>query len=819
MMKKKYRKLLSFLTAVCCLAGSSGAAYASGGAVPRVVFENESDGRSDLNIGKEVENAEGCTADAEDRFTFTLTLSRNGGTLEEEQAYVLCDLTGKPLSNTGALMTQGGGKFTLKAGQMARFSDIPAGTDYVIHETPKDGYAQVNPPGGGDEISSKEGRTQTVIFRNLYDPGGRGEARLEIEKTFAFPNGYEAPQTPDFTFLLKLDGRPAAGLPYQIRDNGTGQITGSGTAGPDGAFVLKGGKTAVFSGKDAAGVPYIAEGMDYEVQEIGLPSGWRLTGGQQPLRKGGVNGTTVERFHNSQAAFVVTKRMEDFSTPDVDFRFELRRADSGLWPGADYYLYDAQKRLVRSAQTDETDAGGTAGEPDISPAPAGNASSASWLHHTREDGSFTLKPGQTAVFVGIAPGTGYSVSETADPRYVQVQPPKTEGYTGQEVAESIRTLPFVNQEAQYSRLLTVTKNVVNRKGDASDTEGGDRFRFILRDADGNPVEHALYRILAGGSERTCYTGPSGEAGPDGDGQEVLRPGELILRANETARFENLPAGVWQVQEIDLPAGYALAAQDASSGSGGDSGGERTGEAAAVRTSADAGQTEGAPRGAGASGADLTAADTRTAVLEEQGHATLTFTNDYWSDRADLQLVKVNPSGGPLADASFRLWRAQTDAEGRETRTEAGTGTTDREGRLTFGAPLAAGTWYVEETGAPLGYQVMEGRIKITVEERAGGPPQVTVYDAQGTALAEGADFAEDHSAKYTLRRQEHARDCLALTVRDEYLYDLPKTGGSGTVPYTTAGTLLMASAAYLYIRRRRTAALPVPQKATGNHVR
>ena len=156
MMKKKYRKLLSFLTAVCCLAGSPGAVYASGGAAPRVVFENESDGRSDLNIGKEVENAEGCTADAEDRFTFTLTLSRNGETLEEEQAYVLCDLSGKPLSNAGALMTQSGGRFTLKAGQMARFPDISAGTDYVIHETPKDGYTQVDPAGGGDDTEFRQ---------------------------------------------------------------------------------------------------------------------------------------------------------------------------------------------------------------------------------------------------------------------------------------------------------------------------------------------------------------------------------------------------------------------------------------------------------------------------------------------------------------------------------------------------------------------------------------------------------------------------------------------------------------------------------------
>ena len=789
-MKKIYKTLLSFLTVICCLAGSLGPVHASGsGAVPRVVFENESDGKADLYIGKEVVNSEGCTADPGDRFTFTLTLSRGGAELTEEQPYRLCDLSGRELSKEelgaeqNAFFTQGG-RFTLKAGQMARFSGISPGTDYVIREISRDGYTQIFPAGGDPVSGSKEYKTETFVFRNLYNPGGSGAAKLKVSKTVAFPDGYEVPKTPDFTFVLKLGKTPAAGLPYKVTDSQTGRETGNGTTGEDGTFTLKGGQTAVFEGADENGVPYIQDGMDYEVTETGLPSGWRIAGDGETSKKGGINGTTLVSFHNSEASFAVTKRLEDYTTPDVDFRFELKKADGSLWAGVNYYLYDAQKNLVPAVPgtPDAAEQPEASGQPvsetpgsgqsdvflpenvdlpaaketaDVSP-DAGEADSAagtaSLYHTTAADGTFTLKPGQTAVFAGIEPGTVYSVSEIGNPEYIQTLPLATEGYTNQVAETSVRTLPFVNKKAEYSRLLTVTKEVVNQKGDASLTPGGDVFHFILKDKDGNPVERALYSVLVGSSEFTYYTGASNASDPESG---KLRPGEFTLKANETARFQNLAPGDYTIEEKDLPPGYQI-------------------------------KEEGK--------------ETQTLTLNSQGLAAFTFQNSYRSDKADLQLLKTNPSGEPLEGVEFRLVKL---GEG-ETEEVIGTAVTDEKGSLTFDQPLTEGTFRLTETRTVMGYQLPAGSFTIKIERDEKGLPKApVVMDAEGKILTSGEDFGEGSLLKYTFTEGDQARDVLTLTVKNEYLYSLPKTGGTGTGPYTLAGILLMLTAVFLYIRRRR----------------
>lgn len=750
-MKKTYKKLLSFLTVICCLAGSLSPVHASGsGAVPRVVFENESDGRVDLYIGKEVVNSEGCMADPDDRFTFTLALSRGGAELTEEQSYRLCDLSGRELTKEelgaeqNAFFTQGG-RFTLKAGQMARFSGISPGTGYVIREISKDGYTQIFPAGGDPVSGTKEYKTETFVFRNLYNPGGGGAAKLEVSKTVAFPDGYEVPQTPDFTFELKLEKKPAAGLPYKVIDSQTGREAGSRTTGEDGTFTLKGGQTAVFEGEDENGVPYIQDGMDYEVTETALPPGWRIAGDGETSKKGGINGTTLVSFHNSEASFAVTKRLEDYTTPDVDFRFELKKADGSLWAGVNYYLYDAQKNLVPAVP--ETPA--FAEQPEADSA----AGTVSLYHTTAADGTFTLKPGQTAVFAGIEPGTVYSVNEIGNPEYIQTLPLATEGYTNQVAEVSVRTLPFVNKKAEYSRLLTVTKEVVNQKGDASMTPGGDVFHFILKDKDGKPVEHALYHVLVGSSEFTYYTGASSTS-DSGDGK--LRPGEFTLKANETARFQNLSPGDYTVEEIDLPPGYQI--------------GEESKE-------------------------------TQTLTLSSQGLAAFTFQNCYQSDKVDLQLLKTNPSGEPLAGAEFRLSKL---GEG-DSEEVIGTVVTDEKGSLSFDQPLSEGTWRLTETKTPMGYQLPAGFFTIKIERDENGLPKApVVMDAKNNILVSGEDFKEGSPVKYTFTEGDQTRDVLTLTVKNEYLYSLPKTGGTGTGPYTLAGSLLLLAAAFLYIRRRKT---------------
>lgn len=809
-MKKTYKKLLSFLTVVCCLAGSLGTVHASGsGEVPRVVFENESDGSAALYVGKEVVDAEGRTIDpgSSVNFTFTLTLSSGGVTSDQRQTYVLCDLNGKEFTReelkelfgqdvaANSFYTQNG-RFSLKAGQMARFSGISVGTDYEIRELPAAGYTQVEPAGGAAKVGSKENKNETVVFKNRTDTGGGGEAKLEISKTISFPDGYEVPETPDFRFQLLLSKAPAAGLPYTVKDSRTNEAKRTSVTEEDGVFTLKGGETAVFEGKDANGVAYIPDQTDYEVSEIDLPPGWQASDAG-PL-KGAVNGATYLNFHNSEAAFAVTKRMEDFSTPDVEFRFELKKVDGVLWPGAEYYYYDRNKNLIVQQDGSKT-------------------------HTTEPDGTFVLKPGETAVFVKIPQGTVYSVNEVGNPEYIQTQPLKTEGYTDLKVESSVRTLPFVNKKAEYKSLLTVTKKVVNKKGDASETAGEDVFRFILRKLDNSGsaavMADEVYSVQVGSSTNTYRTGTDGA---------------FTLKANETARFENLLPGTYQVEETRLDGlpGYQFDSvtvinSDTLSGTQSQSGSVTVLGGASASLSAASVDLNGESASGGASaqtgsddGYDITDSDSSEAgttipPAESKAEGTLgtsgligfVFTNTYWSEKADLQIVKTSPSGDALEGAEFRLLKAETDTEGRETTVLAGTGISDADGNISFDVPLTEGTWYIEETKVPVGYQVMSSRLKIVIGRDANGlpaAPVVTIENDTGTSTLEnGKDFVDGSPAKYAFTEGDQTRDQLTLTIKNEYLYSLPKTGGTGTLPYTLAGITLLIAAAFLYIRRRR----------------
>jgi len=92
-----------------------------------------------------------------------------------------------------------------------------------------------------------------------------------------------------------------------------------------------------------------------------------------------------------------------------------------------------------------------------------------------------------------------------------------------------------------------------------------------------------------------------------------------------------------------------------------------------------------------------------------------------------------------------------------------TGTTDSNGQLTF-AEVDYGTYYIVETKAPDGYSLPSNPIEVVVD---GDNQNVTV---------EVNNYKSD--------------------------WHLPRTGGIGTVPFTIVGLLIMASAVYLYVRRR-----------------
>lgn len=892
-MKPFYKKILSFLTIICCVAGSLGTVRASGSeGVPRAVFKNEQKDLPDLYIGKTVVSPEGYTAPAGDAFTFLLTLN---GASAGSRSYVLCDLDGTELTKDQVNKILGlnkeqnsfqtiNGTFTLRDGLMAKFTGVGVGTEYDVSELlPEDAlYEQTFPEGGASAHGFMTAGGEEIVFTNTYTPRSQeGRAVLEVKKTIAFPEGLTAPQTPDFTFTLTVAGELYKDKAYTVRD-ALGNSVRTGTTSGTGTFTLQGGQTAVFAGDD------LEAGLDYAVTEQ-APAGWHT------VSTSGTSGSLVApvtraSFHNSEVSFAVTKEVQGTNTrPGQLFTFQLAREDGSLWSGAEYYLYDPRGNLlsednavpapadpsgpdaptgltppaggniaaaaeaasdatasvggdiaaaVEAASDATVSAGGditasavTASEDssdsavptdsdgngsipaatavtsdaaaaaeqsgadgtDAAAAPAADGADAAApapavKQHTRDDGTFTLKAGQCAVFTGLARDTHYSVSEVGNPDYIQVQPSQLEGYTDRIVQDSpLVILPFKNKEAPVVPTLAVTKVVENKKGDAFDPQ--EQFHFILRtkgtDGEWTTVNRASYIVTVGSDQFNGATGP--------DATKGLEPGEFTLRANETARFTTLLRGEYQVEEIgldDKPAYQFGSVTVTQSGAGTAARAADTGAPAPLSDEPDVG-------GSASSGSTTTipgaARHIAEGTLGVSGTTGFVFTNHYWSEKTDLQILKTNPSGEALEGAEFNLLKAETDSEGKETGTPSNvaTGTSGADGKIIFDVPLTEGIWYVQEAKAPNGYHTLEGTLKLAVtDDIINHVPQVELTGGKAG------------QATFEIVTADNTRNQIVLTIKDEYAYSLPSTGGTGTAPYTLAGFVLLTAAVFLYIRKK-----------------
>ena len=129
-------------------------------------------------------------------------------------------------------------------------------------------------------------------------------------------------------------------------------------------------------------------------------------------------------------------------------------------------------------------------------------------------------------------------------------------------------------------------------------------------------------------------------------------------------------------------------------------------------------------------------------------------------------VDGNNTTKPLPNATFKL-TSKNDAEFVKTLT---TGT---DGTVTF-TGLKAGTYYVEETVAPAGYNINSKKFEITIS-------------TQGIVTG---DNVKDNK----------------LVVSD-FPLSVPQTGGAGTVMFTVGGIALIACAGILFfvvMRKKKT---------------
>ena len=486
------------------LSGSSFSSY--------ITFYNAKNQETSLFVKKTVESTGPEQAPEDDEFLFTLTLNDAPA---RDLMYTLFDKDGRKIYNyeSGqttvedktqfeiALKTDRYGRFTLKAGQTARFDGLRPGDAYKVTEEPQEPYIQEYPAAGGSISGTMTNDGASAVFKNLYPSGEPG--KIVVRKTVSYPANYEIPETPDFKFEITVDGKKLANYEYVVKSISTGDTLSTETTNADGTFTLKGDTYAEFSN--------IPTDVDYEVREIideeAAEAGWRVSGEDYYEGATTSSGTTLS-FNNVLASFGVSKEMLGGIAADAPFQFQVLNGQGKPFGSSlSYYLYDQTLQLV-----DED------------------------LHKTGTDGTFTLEAGQRAIFVGLEYGTVYGVAETSSGHYVQYLPAGAKGYEGKEVGDSVEILPFVNADIPSQTLLTVKKVVVDNTEDQSAPDIYFRFRIsILKNGEYVPLAKAAYDIVDANGTRTYSA--------DADGI-------FQIRAWETARFVDLKKGnTYKVEEL------------------------------------------------------------------------------------------------------------------------------------------------------------------------------------------------------------------------------------------------------------------------------
>lgn len=135
----------------------------------------------------------------------------------------------------------------------------------------------------------------------------------------------------------------------------------------------------------------------------------------------------------------------------------------------------------------------------------------------------------------------------------------------------------------------------------------------------------------------------------------------------------------------------------------------------------------------------------------------------------IKIVKKNNSGTLLEDAKFTL---------KDANNQPYDYTSDENG-IVFNGKLNYGTYTLTEIKAPNGYAVLATDITITVDENG-----VSVSGSNKVSVN------PENDGTYT------------VIVKNDMLYSLPSTGGSGIYWYSICGMLLMMAAAWILYKNK-----------------
>ena len=185
---------------------------------------------------------------------------------------------------------------------------------------------------------------------------------------------------------------------------------------------------------------------------------------------------------------------------------------------------------------------------------------------------------------------------------------------------------------------------------------------------------------------------------------------------------------------------------------------------------------------------------------------------------DVDKVAENASGKKLDGAEFKLYKldganklyyhkATNTIEWKTAQADGDTFTTDSNGKLTTQVQgLDQGTYYLEETVAPVGYNILADPIEVTISATADGSDTVDSTTATYTATTDGANVAVANGTVDLTTAQTSAQPVANVTIINNAGSILPSTGGMGTTIFYIVGVVLVIGAGILLVTRRRMSA-------------